>query len=61
LHIDQLKVFEDDRRTIVLPTIGAVSSKENTRRVQRRLAKNNARLLNLSERWGGCSSLANSQ
>lgn len=46
--------FEDDRRTIVLPTIGALHSKENTRRVQRHLAKNNARLLNctLSERWG---------
>ena len=46
--------FEDDRRTIVLPTIGALRSKENTRRIQRHLAKNNARLLNctLSERWG---------
>jgi putative transposase len=46
--------FEDDRRTIVLPTIGALRSKENTRRVQRHLAKGNARLLNctLSERWG---------
>ena len=46
--------FGDDRRTIVLPTIGALRSKENTRRVQRHLANNNARLLNctLSERWG---------
>ena len=46
--------FEDDRRTIVLPSIGALRSKENTRRVQRHLVKNNARLLNctLSERWG---------
>ncbi|WP_298340216.1 IS607 family element RNA-guided endonuclease TnpB [Ferrimicrobium sp.] len=50
--------FEDDHRTIVLPTIGALRSKENTRRIQRHLtngtAKNNARLLNctLSERWG---------
>ena len=46
--------FEDDRRTIVLPTIGALKSRENTRRIQRHLAKNNARLLNctLSERWG---------
>ena len=46
--------FEDDRRTIVLPTIGALRSMENTRRVQRHLAKNNSRLLNctLSERWG---------
>ncbi|WP_298343917.1 IS607 family element RNA-guided endonuclease TnpB, partial [Ferrimicrobium sp.] len=46
--------FEEDRRSIVLPTIGALRSKENTRRIQRHLAKNNARLLNctLSERWG---------
>ncbi len=46
--------FEDDRRTIVLPKIGALCSKENTRRVQRHLAKGNARLSNctLSERWG---------
>ncbi len=46
--------FEDDHRTIVLPTIGCLRSKENTRRIQRHLAKNNARLLNctLSERWG---------
>ena len=46
--------FEDDRRTIVLPSIGALRSKENTRRIQRHLAKNNARLLNttLSVRWG---------
>ena len=46
--------FEDDRRTIVLPSIGALRSKENTRRIQRHLAKNSARLLNctLSERWG---------
>ncbi|WP_298335213.1 IS607 family element RNA-guided endonuclease TnpB [Ferrimicrobium sp.] len=46
--------LEDDRRTIVLPTIGALQSRENTRRIQRHLAKNNARLLNctLSERWG---------
>ena len=46
--------FGDDHRTIVLPTIGALRSKENTRRIQRHLAKNNARLLNctLSERWG---------
>jgi len=46
--------FEEDRRTIVLPTIGALRSKENTRGVQRHLAKNNARLLSctLSERWG---------
>ncbi|MHB1902655.1 MAG: IS607 family element RNA-guided endonuclease TnpB, partial [Ferrimicrobium sp.] len=46
--------FEDNRHTIVLPVIGALHSKENTRRVQRHLAKGNARLLNctLSERWG---------
>ncbi len=46
--------LEEDRRTIVLPVIGALHSKENTRRVQRHLANNNARLLSctLSERWG---------
>ena len=45
--------FEDDHRTIVLPTIGALFSKENMRKIQRHLAKNNARLLNctLLERW----------
>ncbi len=45
--------FEDDHRTIVLPTIGALFSKENKRKIQRHLAKNNARLLNctLLERW----------
>jgi len=46
--------FGDDRHTMVLPVIGALRSKENTRRVQRHLAKGNARALNctLSERWG---------
>lgn len=46
--------FEADRRTIVLPTIGRLRSKENTRRVQRHLATGRARILNmtLSERWG---------
>ncbi|CAG4934665.1 IS607 family element RNA-guided endonuclease TnpB [Acidithrix sp. C25] len=46
--------FEDDHRTIVLPMIGALRSMENTRRIQRHLAKNNARLLKrtLSQRWG---------
>jgi len=49
--------FEQDRRTIVLPVIGALHSKENTHRAQRHLAKNNARLLSctLSERWGRLS------
>ena len=46
--------LESDRRTIVLPVIGALRSKENTRRVQRHLAKGNAKILSmtLSERWG---------
>lgn len=46
--------LEADRRTIVLPVIGALRSKENTRRVQRRVAKGDARVLSmtLSERWG---------
>ena len=46
--------LEADRRTIVVPVIGALRSKENTRRVQRHLAKGNARALNMtvSERWG---------
>jgi putative transposase len=43
-----------DRRTIVLPVIGGLRSKENTRRVQRHLAAGRARILNmtLSEQWG---------
>lgn len=46
--------FEDDRRTIVLPVIGRLRSKENTRRLQRPLSKGSARVLNmtLSEKWG---------
>ena len=46
--------FEADRRTIVLPTIGRLRSKENTRRVQRHLAAGRARILNmtLTGRWG---------
>ena len=46
--------FEPDRRTIVVPVIGPLRSKENTRRVERHLAKGNARLISmtLSERWG---------
>src|SRR5260370_9467018 len=46
--------LEADRRTIVVPVIGALRSKENTRRVQRHLAKGNARALNMtaSQRWG---------
>jgi putative transposase len=45
---------EDDRRTITVPVIGELRSKENTRRVQRHLATANARILNmtLSQRWG---------
>ncbi|ORB76964.1 IS607 family element RNA-guided endonuclease TnpB, partial [Mycobacterium timonense] len=45
---------EDDRRTITVPVIGPLRSKENTRRVQRHLAGGRARILNmtLSQRWG---------
>ena len=45
---------EDDRRTITLPVIGKLYSKENTRRLQRLVARGDARILNmtLSERWG---------
>ncbi len=61
-HRDQARVrfstgtmrFEPDRRTITLPVIGALRSKENTRRVERHLSNGNAHLLSmtLSERWG---------
>ncbi len=46
--------LEPDRRTIVVPTVGALRSKENTRRVQRHLAAGRARIFNmtLSEQWG---------
>lgn len=46
------KRLKDDRRIIMLPTIGVPCSKENARRVQHHLAKDDARLLNctLSER-----------
>jgi putative transposase len=46
--------LEHDRRTIVLPVIGGLRSKENTRRVQRHLVSGRARILNmtLSERLG---------
>ena len=46
--------LEPDRRTIVLPVIGPLRSKENTRRVQRHLAAGRAQILNmtLSQRWG---------
>ena len=46
--------LEPDRRTIVLPRIGRLRCKENTRRVQRHLASGRARILNmtLSEQWG---------
>ena len=61
-HRDQPRVrfstgamgFGPDRRSITLPVIGTLRSKENTRRVERHLSKGNARLLSLtvSERWG---------
>lgn len=45
---------EPDRRTIVLPKIGRLESKENTRRLQRKIGKGDARILNatLTQRWG---------
>jgi putative transposase len=45
---------EDDRRTITVPVIGGLWSKENTRRVQRHLASGRGQILNmtLSEQWG---------
>jgi transposase len=45
---------EEDRRTITVPVIGGLRTKENTRRVQRHLASGRARILNmtLSQRWG---------
>ena len=46
--------LEADRRHLVLPVIGRLRSKENTRRLQRRLAKGRARILSmtLSEQGG---------
>lgn len=46
--------LEADRRTITVPVIGALRSKENTRRVQRHIASGRAHVLNmtLSQRWG---------
>ncbi|MDT5350469.1 MAG: putative transposase, partial [Mycobacterium sp.] len=45
---------EDDRRTITVPVIGGLRSKENTRRVQRHVASGRARILSMtvSEQWG---------
>ena len=44
----------DDRRTITVPVIGALRTKENTRRVQRHVAAGRARILNmtLTQQWG---------
>jgi len=46
--------LEPDRRHLTLPVIGILRSKENTRRVQRHVAKSDARIpsMTLSERWG---------
>ena len=46
--------LEGNRRTITLPTIGPLRSKENTRRLERPLSKGRAQILNitLSEQWG---------
>ncbi|MHB1525386.1 MAG: IS607 family element RNA-guided endonuclease TnpB [Candidatus Dormibacteria bacterium] len=45
---------EPDRRTVTLPVVGTLRSKENTRRLERLLGKGSARVLNatLSQRWG---------
>jgi putative transposase len=47
--------LEPDRRHLVLPVIGKLRSKENTRRLQRLLAKGRARVLSmtLTEQQGG--------
>ena len=46
--------LEADRRGITVPVIGTLRSKENTRRVQRPVARGRARILNMAvtERWG---------
>jgi transposase len=46
--------LDSDRRTIVLPRIGPLRSKDNTRRLQRQVAAGRGHILNmtLSERWG---------
>lgn len=46
--------LETDRHTIVLPRVGPLLSKENTRRVQRHVAAGRAHILNmtLSQQWG---------
>jgi len=46
--------LEADRRTITVPVIGGLQSKENTRGVQRHVASGRARIVNmtLSQRWG---------
>ncbi len=61
-HKDQARVrfttgairVEPDRRTITLPVVGPLRSKENTRRLERLVTKDKARILSatLSERWG---------
>jgi putative transposase len=45
---------EADRRTIIVPVVGSLRSKESTRRLQRLTATGKARILNatLTERWG---------
>jgi putative transposase len=45
---------EEDRRTVTLPVIGPLRSKENTRRLERLVRVRRAKVLSatLSERWG---------
>ncbi|MHB1525411.1 MAG: IS607 family element RNA-guided endonuclease TnpB [Candidatus Dormibacteria bacterium] len=61
-HKDQARVrfttgvirVEPNRRMVTLPVVGTLRSKENTRRLECRLGKGSARILNatLSQRWG---------
>jgi len=46
--------LEADRRTITIPVIGGLRSKENTRRLQRHVSSGRARILSMTvcERWG---------
>jgi putative transposase len=46
--------LEPDRRHLVLPVIGRLRSKENTRRLQRLLAKGRARVLSMTLAEQGC-------
>ena len=49
--------LEDDRRTITVPVIGPLCSKENTRRLARPLAQGRAHILNITRDWPDHASL----